>query len=104
MDVGGVDVLARKAERREHLEGEVVQLRVGEAEDVLAELFAQRELVEDELDVEGRRQRGVQRRDDLVGDALGLQRGGVDRRGLVEKILRFFTSFFSGPVTRADHN
>ena len=51
---------------------------------VAAELLAQRPLVEDELDVEGRLQRRVERGDLLVGEALGLERAGVDGRRLVE--------------------
>jgi hypothetical protein len=58
MDVGGLDVLLREAHGREHVEGRIVHLIVGEAEHVLAEVLAQRPLVEDELDVEG----GLQRR------------------------------------------
>jgi hypothetical protein len=38
---------------REHVEGRVVQLFVGDAEGLGAEVLAQRPLVEDELDVEG---------------------------------------------------
>ena len=54
MDVGGLDVLLGEAERRQHVEGEVVELLVGEAEaSSLQEVGAQRPLVEDELDVEG---------------------------------------------------
>ena len=50
----------------------------GDAELVAAEFLAERPLVEDELDVEGGRQRLVDLGDRLVGEALGLQGGVVD--------------------------
>ena len=52
------------------------------AELVAAEVFAERPLVEGELDVEGGRQRLLDLGDGLVGEALGLQRGVVDARRL----------------------
>ena len=73
-----------KPRAREHVEGDIVELLVGEAEDLLAELFAQRPLVEHELDVEGRFQRRVERGYLLVGEALGLQRTGIDAGRLVK--------------------
>src|SRR5260370_23604408 len=51
--VGGLDVGFAEAQRRQQVEGDVVELRVGEAEGRLAELLAQRPFVEGELDVEG---------------------------------------------------
>ena len=61
-----------------------VELLVGEAERLLQAVGAERPLVEDELDVEGGRQRRVDRGDLLVGEALGLERAGVDGGRLVE--------------------
>jgi len=52
VDVGGLDLLPGEAERRQHLEREVVELLVGEAEILLHPVGAERPLVEDELDVE----------------------------------------------------
>ena len=56
-----------------------------DAELVAAEFLAQRPLVEGELDVEGGRQRLLDLGDRLVGEALGLQRGVVDRRRLRQR-------------------
>ena len=61
------------------------QVLGGDAELVAAELLAQRPLVEGELDVEGGRQRLVDLGDRFVGEALGLQRGVVDRRRLRQR-------------------
>ena len=52
---------------------------IGEPEALAAEVLAQRELVEHELDVEGRRQSVFDRLQLLRGEALGLERGVVDR-------------------------
>ncbi len=50
-----------------------------------AELLADRPLVEDELDVERGRQRLLDFPERFVGEALGLERRVVDRRGLAER-------------------
>jgi hypothetical protein len=68
----------------ESMSKEIVHLLVGEAEHVLAEVLAQRPLVEDELDVEGGLGGAVDRLDLLVGEALGLERAGVDAGRLVD--------------------
>ncbi|MCY1297379.1 hypothetical protein D9M70_468160 [compost metagenome] len=58
----------------EEVEVHRAELLVGDLQRALEEVGAQRPLVEDELDVEGTLQRGVDRFDLLVGEALGLQR------------------------------
>src|SRR3546814_17268865 len=60
-DVCSSDLFPGEAERRQHVEGDVVQLGAGEAQLLDAELLAQRPLVEGELDVEGAREAGLQR-------------------------------------------
>ena len=57
MVVGRFDVGLGEAHAREHVEVKVVQLRIGEAQRIAAERFAQVQLVEHELDVKGRAQR-----------------------------------------------
>ena len=52
---------------------------------VVRKLFAERPLVEHELDVEGGLQRALELGQRLVGEALGLQRGVVDRRRLTQR-------------------
>ncbi len=63
--VGGLDVLARKAKAAQKIKRRIVQLFGRDAQRAGAELFAQRPLVEDEADVEGR----WQGRFDLVESA-----------------------------------
>ena len=70
--------------------GEQVEARRGEvlgvdAEFVAQEVGAERPFVEGELDVEGGRQRLFHLLDRLGREALGLQRGVVDRRRLAER-------------------
>ncbi len=84
MDVGSFDVLLGEAQRREHLEREIAELFIGELQYVLAEVFAQRPLVESELDVECALESGIQGFDLLIGEALGLQRRRVDARRLID--------------------
>ncbi len=84
MDVGSFDVLLGETQRREHLEREIVELFIGELQHVLAEVFAQRPLVESELDVECAFESSIQGFDLLVGEALGLQRRRVDARSLID--------------------
>src|SRR6185437_1933531 len=68
-----------EAKRGEEVEGGQSEILGGNAEFVAAEVLAQRPLVESELDVEGRRQRFLDLGDRFVGEALGLERGVVDR-------------------------
>ncbi len=82
MDVGGFDVLFGKAKEGQKLEGRVGELGVGDAER-FKEISAQRPLVKDELDVEGRLHRSVERGDLVFGEALGGQRRRVDGGRLV---------------------
>ena len=80
MDVGGLDLALGEAERGEQVEGRGGEILGGDAELVAAEFFAERPLVEGELDVEGGRQRLLDFGDRFVGEALGLERRVVDRR------------------------
>ncbi len=75
IDVGGVDLAPGESENGQQVEarrGEVVLL---DAEFVAQELVAQRPVVEDELDVEGGRQRLFHLVERGLGEALGLERG-----------------------------
>ena len=85
MDVGGLDLALAEAKRGEQVEGGRGEVLGGDAELVAAEVFAQRPLVEGELDVEGCRQRLLDLGDRFVGEALGLQRGVVDRGRLRQR-------------------
>ena len=85
VDVGGLDLALAEAERGEQVEGRGGEVFGGDAELVAAEVLAQRPLVEGELDVEGGRQRLFDLGDGLVGEALGLQRGVVDRGRLRQR-------------------
>ena len=74
--VRGVDLALRKAEM-----GEQVEFRIGEVfrrdfQNIAAEFFAQRPLVEHELDVERGRQRLFHLGDGLGVESLLLQRAG----------------------------
>ena len=53
MDVGLVNVSARESEAGQQIKAEVIELCVRELQHILAEGFAQHELVEHELDVKG---------------------------------------------------
>ena len=78
MDVGGLDLALGEAEMLEQVEGGRGESLGRDLQRVAAELFAQRPLVEGELDVEGGGQRLLHLGDGLVGEALGLQRRVVD--------------------------
>ena len=56
IEIGGGHIVLRKAHGSQHVEGDVVQVFIGEAQHVLAEIRSQRPLVEDEADVERGRQ------------------------------------------------
>ena len=84
MDVRSLDVLLGEAEMVEQVEAHVGHLLVGHLQRALQEVGAEGPLVEDELDVEGALERGVDGIDLLGGEALGLQRGRVDARSLVK--------------------
>src|SRR5262245_10725434 len=53
VDIGALDIGPGEADMAQEVETEVVELLVGELERAFAEGFAERELVEHELDVEG---------------------------------------------------
>ena len=80
-DIGGLNLVFRKAERGEHVEGEVVQLLVGEAQRVAAEILAQREFVEGEFDVEGLGQALLDGVDVVLLEAFLLKSRVADRVG-----------------------
>ncbi len=82
--VGRFNVLLAETEMVQQVEGHVGQLLVGNLQRVLEEVCAKRPLVEDELDVEGALESSVDSFDLLVGEALCLQRTGVDARSLVQ--------------------
>ena len=85
VDVGRLDVLLREAEEGQELEGRIRELLGRDLEDVLQEVVAERPAVEDELDVEGRLQARLDGRELVVGEALGAERPGVDRRRLAHR-------------------
>ena len=64
-DVGGVDLTVGKADLAQQVEAGIVQLGGRNAEDIGAEFGAQRPLVENEADIEGRGQ-GILDLGDLV--------------------------------------
>ena len=74
MDVGGLDLALGEAEAASRSKPGIGEL-LGRCRASRAEVLAERPLVEDELDVEGGRQRLLDRRDLLVGEALALERG-----------------------------
>ena len=85
IDVGGVDLGAGEAERREEVEaGRLIALG-GDRQRAAQNLGAERPLVEDEADVEGAAQRRLDLVDRRLGQALGAQRGMVDRRRVGER-------------------
>ncbi len=77
MNVGSFDFLAGKAKGRQHFEREIIELLVRELQHILAEIFAQRPLVESELDVERALESRIQGFDLLIAEALGLQGRGL---------------------------
>ena len=79
------DVLPGEAEMAQHVEGGVVQFRRRNAEDLGAELFPERPLVEDEADVEGRRQGRLDLLDLGIAEAVAAQRGVVDHRRIAKR-------------------
>ena len=78
--VGCFDLFSREAHTFEHVEAEIAQLRIGEAQHVFAEVITQAEAVESKLQLEGRAQRGLDGLDLLFIKALGRQRFAVDAR------------------------
>ena len=84
MDVGGVDLALGEAERGEKLEARIVELGEVKPELLDTEFFAERPLVEGELDVEGGGQGLFNERDRLGREALGFQRRVVDAGRLAE--------------------
>ena len=85
VDVGGVDLALGEAEMREQVEARRGEVFGVDAELVAQEFGAQRPFVEDELDVEGGRQRLFHLLDRFRRKAFGLERGVVDRRRLAER-------------------
>ena len=75
-DVGArlFDLLLGEAEVREQVEVRVVQRLGGDLQHVLEEVFAERPLVEDERQLERTGQLLLDLLEDLVGEALGLER------------------------------
>src|SRR5215470_1246242 len=72
MEVGGVDLAPRKAKRGEHIEVRLSKVLGREAQLRLAEVLAERPLVEGEFDIEGGWQRLLKLLDDLRRKGLGL--------------------------------
>ena len=83
--VGGLDLGAGEAEVAQEVEGGVAQLLGGDAEDLGAELLAERPLVEDEADVEGGGERRFELLDLGLAEAVADERGVVDLRRLAER-------------------
>ena len=75
-----LDLRPAEAEVAQQVEGRVAQLLGRDAEHAGAELLAERPLVEDEADVEGRRQRRLDLLDLRPAEAVADQRGRVDLR------------------------
>ena len=76
--VGGVDLGLGEAERRQQVEAGIVERAPARSRGCRAERFAQRPFVEGELDVEGRGERGLDRVERAVVEALGLEALVVD--------------------------
>ncbi len=74
MDIGALDIGLGEAQIAQKVEAEIVQLRVAELERAFAEGFAERELVEHELDVEGGREARFDLGDLAIAETLGLER------------------------------
>ena len=83
MDVGRLDLAPGEAEMREQVEARRGEIGRRDAELVAQKVGAQRPFVEDELDVEGGRQRLLHLLDRFGRKAFRLQRGVVDRRRLL---------------------
>src|SRR5262245_61577097 len=101
MDIRGLDLALAEAEGGEEIEcrgGEVVG---GSAEIVAAKVSAERPLVEDELEVEGRRQRLLDVGDGFLGEALGYQGGVIDARRLRQRAVADGVSLDLGDVSFA---
>src|SRR5262249_24610539 len=79
------DLALAEAERSEEVKGRRGEVLRWYAELVAAEILTQRPLVEDELDVEGRRQCLLYFSDCFFGEAFRHQRGVVDGRRLRER-------------------
>ena len=73
MGVGGLDLAFAEAERGQQVEAGLLQLLGRDLQRAGEEIRAERPFVEDELDVEGARQRRLQLGDRGVGEALGAQ-------------------------------
>ena len=84
MRVGGFDGVLFEAERLQHVEAVVVQLRVGEAERFLAEIIAESEAVEGELHVEGAFHGRFDLGEFLVAEALVAKRARRDRLAVLQ--------------------
>ena len=80
---GGVEALLA-AEVGQQVEGRIGQLFGRNAQCALAEVLAQRPLVEDEADVEGRGERGLDLLDLARAEAVADEGCVVDRRGLCQ--------------------
>ncbi len=85
IDVGGFDLGLGEAERRQHVEAGIVHLLGAETERRLAVFLAQRPFVEGEADIEGGRERGLERRQRARGEALGAQLLVAQRRRVLER-------------------
>ena len=83
--VGGLDLGLREAERGQHVEGEVVEPRLVEAQRLDAEVAAERPLVERELDVEGAGQARLERLQGGLGEALLLEPRVADAGRVLER-------------------
>ena len=86
VDVGGLDLALGEAEMRRAGRSSERRGFGRRCRARRAEVFAQRPLVEHELDVERGRQRLLDLGERLVGEALGLQRGVVDAGRLAERL------------------
>src|SRR5690606_9290134 len=85
--IRGLDLIAREAERGQHIETVVIQLIVAEAEDIAAEFFAEREFVEDKLDIEAARKSRLDLFQNIVREALGAERFVIDAGRAVERCM-----------------
>ena len=93
----------RKAEAvAQEREAPVVELLVGEAELLFAELFAQHELVEDERQFERAGQCSLDARDCFVVEALCFERRAVDVRRFDQRAGAFGVGFDRGDLLVAN--
>ena len=83
--VGGLDLRAGEAEVAQEVEGGVAQLLGRNAEDLRAELVAEGPVVEDEADLEGAGERGLELLDLGLAEAVADERGRVDVRAALER-------------------